>query len=457
MTQKLNITEDQYISLRKSGMSKEEIFAKHSGQQKGLGQRLLDVGSGVTNFLGGSKVAETFGTEIAALGAKTPQERALIRSEAPSVRETVGSGIQLGANLLPVGGIGTGLASGLVRGGLAPGIARTAGRVAAGAGTGYAFDVGRNLEQGVEGLEAFKPGAGTIAGGAIPILSDITGFVAKKGGQAVSRKLEEINLRLTPTEKQNLARKGQDVAKYLSQKKVTGTPSQRYAKVNKLYDAMEDKVMDKIKNQNIRFSKSKLIEELKQIPSSFSDDPELQQEASNTLNKLIKNLQSRKGNFISGETVQNLKRNYMKRAFAKNATDVVSDSRLAIGAYFKDRLDKYVPGLESLNKEYGLLIAANRILQKAISRSEIGLTGKLAGGAAGAAIGSAVGGPVGTAVGAAIGPQFGRVVAGTGVRSGIGATAQTLSQIEKAIQSLPQEAGSVSLKAVLNAIEKFRE
>lgn len=455
MATELNLTQEEYVKLRNQGVSKEDILKQHSSS--GFVQTALNVGTGITNFLGGQKVAETFGAEIARARAKTQEEKDIISRDAPTVGETIGSGIQLGANLIPVGRI-VGAATKLLGRGLGAGAAKVAGSVLTGAGLGYTFDVGRNLEQGATGTEAFKPGAGTAFGVSIPLLGGIVGLAAGKGASAASRKLEEINLRMTPVEKQNLQRKGQDIARYLSQKKIFGTPQSRYNKVNALYDKMEVGVRKVIEKANVNFSKTKLMQEINQLPDSFQNDPELQNEARNIASALVKNLQSRKEIAISGVVVQELKRNYMKRAFAKNATDVVSDTRLAIGGYFKGLLDDAIPSLKPMNKEYGLLIAANRALQKATTRSQVGLVGKLAGSAGGAMIGGAVGGPVGAAVGLTAGPQVGGLLAGTATRSALGAGLQSVSNLKRQLEKLTvDQSGNVSLKAVLNIVEKLRE
>lgn len=467
----LDITQEEYVNLRGQGLSKDDILNKYSRKSASLGQKVLNVGSAVTNFLGGKKVAETFGAEIARARAGSQEEKNIISAGAPTVGETAGSAIQLAANILPTAGLAgkaTGLAGralgigNIARGttSLAPvraGVAKAVGTIAPGVGLGYSLDVGRNLEKGATGAEALEPGAGAVTGGVLSALGGIIGYSVGKAGSA-SRRLEEINLRLTPTEKQNLQRKGQDIAKYLSKKKVVGSPEARYAKVNALYDQMEVRVGNEIKNAGIKFSKNKLINELQQIPDSFRNDPELQKEAVSVISSLIKNLKNRKESFIPGEVVQELKRNYMKRAFAKNATDVISDTRLAIGGYLKGRLDDYIPKLKGMNKEYGLLIASNRALQKATTRSQIGLVGKLAGGAVGASIGGVIGNGVGAGVGAALGPQFGGLIAGTQVRSRLGAGLQNVQKMKSAIDKLPvDKAGNISLKAVLNIVEKFRE
>src|SRR3989338_10547301 len=119
-------------------------------KQEGIGQKILNAGTAVTNFLGGKNVAETYGAEIAKLGA-TPQEKQYITQ--PGVKETLGSALQLGANFIPGAGSGAGLAT----------------KVAIGAGTGYAFDVGSKLQKDVPVPEALKPGIGTAIGGGLPL------------------------------------------------------------------------------------------------------------------------------------------------------------------------------------------------------------------------------------------------------------------------------------------------
>lgn len=70
-----------------------------------------------------------------------------------SNKQVIGSAIQTGANLLPGAASGTRLAT----------------KVGIGAGTGYAFDVGSNLQQNKPVGESLTPGVGTAVGAAMPI------------------------------------------------------------------------------------------------------------------------------------------------------------------------------------------------------------------------------------------------------------------------------------------------
>lgn len=442
---KLTISQQEYEKLRQSGLSKEQIVARYSEKPTSLGKKILNAGTAVANFVGAGGISEQFGASLARTGLKTGVlqggKEAAKYVQDPSLRRVVGSAIQTGANFIPGAGVGMNLA----------------GKAAVGAATGYAFDVGANLQLERKGVDAFKPGIGTVVGTAFPVIGKIIGITLGRGTASASKKLEEINMRLTPTERNNLQKKGQDIAKYLSERKVVGSPAGRYAKVSNLYEEMERRIQNVIAKSKVTYPTSNIISELEKIPDAFVDDPELASEAITTVGRLISSLQSR-GDTLSANAVNKLKRNYMRRAFAKNATDVLSESRLAIGAIFKKILDDSVPELTKINPEYGLVIASRRVLQKALSRPQVGLMGNLAGTAAATAIGNALlPGGGGAAAGALLGKPVSRVIAGTPVRSAIGAGLQTASQLVEKINKLPTDGlGNISKKAVLNYLEGLK-
>lgn len=449
----LTISQQEYEKLRQSGQTKEQIFAKYSTDKPGI---LTRAANAVTDLVGARGIADQFGASLAEARLKSQGNvQAANLVENPSMRTVVGSAIQTGANFLP--GVGKG--------------ASLLAKVGAGAATGYAFDVGANLQNGRQGTEAFRPGIGTVAGGSIPVLSSILGYAFKNVPAWAAKKLEDVNLRLTPVERQNLERKGQDIAAYLAEQKVVGTPAQRYAKVTGLYNNMEKNIQNVVSKSGatfvgngasrtdvLKYPTKDVLHELSKIPDAFVDDPELNAEAASAVKKLSQYMQSNYGDDITAIQVNNLKRNHMNRAFAKNATDVVSDSRLAIGSLFKKLNDDSIPALEALNREYGLIIASRRALQKATTRAQIGLTGKLAGMAVGGIVGNTIGGPVGAAAGTVIGPTIGKALVGTPTRSAIGAGAQSISNLASYIQNLPTDRlGNVSQKAVLDYLESLKQ
>ena len=105
----------------------------------------------VANFFGAKGITEQFGADIAR--ARAPEaEKGFV--EYPKMKEVVGSAIQSGANLIPGAGVGSGLLK----------------KVVVGAATGYAFDVGSNLQNKEKTTpESFKPGIGTVVGGGAPL------------------------------------------------------------------------------------------------------------------------------------------------------------------------------------------------------------------------------------------------------------------------------------------------
>lgn len=448
----LKISQEEYQKLRDSGVSQSDIIARYSKSEpaknagfydKYLGSQSVigKAAQGVTNFVGAGGIAEQYGASGAeAYLRATGQKEAAQQVQYPTMRRVVGSAIQTGANLIPGAGVGAGLAT----------------KVGIGAATGYAMDVGANLQLEREGTRAFRPGIGTVTGAAIPVIGKILGLTTKNLPASIAKKLEDTNLRLTPVERQNLAKKGQDIANFLAQKKVVGTPQARFAKVSALYDDMERQIQRTVGKSGITYPTRQIIDDVNKIPDGFIDDPELMAEARNTVARLVASLETR-GESLSAPAINELKRTYMKRAFAKNATDVVSDSRLAIGANFKRMLDTSIKELQPLNNEYGMIIASRRALQKALSRAQIGLVGKLAGTAASMAVGNMISPGVGAAAGAIAGPQIAKATMGTLPRSAVGAGFQTVSNIAAKIQSLPTDRlGNISKKALLNYLESLK-
>lgn len=149
----------------------------------------------VNDFFGGKGVAEAIGTQEArneVLGNKTgavqfdysklspqatqrlkdkgvptnqeDQNKEVAKSiQGPSAKEIIGSVAQLGANFIPGAGEGAGLLE----------------KVAKGAATGYAFDVGHNLQDKDKNVgQSLIPGVGTVAGGTLPLAGALVNKVA---------------------------------------------------------------------------------------------------------------------------------------------------------------------------------------------------------------------------------------------------------------------------------------
>lgn len=153
-----------YTVLPSGDSSPNSSTTSPSMPPKSTGQKILDAGTKVSNFFGGKGVADTFGATIAKVG-KTAQEKDFISQDQPTVKQTIGSGIQLGANFLP--GVGKG--------------ASFAAKALTGIGTGYALDVGSKLQN--NSPKPFEPGVGTAVGAALPIAGAVTGTATKIMGR----------------------------------------------------------------------------------------------------------------------------------------------------------------------------------------------------------------------------------------------------------------------------------
>lgn len=344
-------------------------------------------------------------------------------------REVVGSAINTAATFIPGAKAGSSLVA----------------KVGTGAAIGYAFDIGSKLQDKQKTVnEALTPGTGTVVGAVLPVVGRITGLSSPgKTAEAGAKKLEEINLRLTPTDKQNLARKGDDVVGYLARKKIVGGPEQRYLKVNNLYNKMENRVNEVVKGSGATFSRDQLIKEIQQIPELYIDDLAEYPKVSKTVERAIKTLQTKFPDQIPAERINALKRAAWKSAYSKNNSQVINSALHDIGDVFKSNLDQAVDGLQKLNNEYGILITARKLLFKAQSRNQIGLVGKGISSGAGVIAGTAIAGPAGATTGAIIGPKIGELFAGTASRSLVGAGLQKISE---AINRIPtNKAGKLEI------------
>jgi len=157
-----------------------------------LNQRVMDAGTKVTNLLGGRNVAETFGAEIAKIGA-SPEERQIISQDQPGVKEAIGSALSLGSVFAPVGRIAQGVARGAKA--LGFGASKMIGNVAAGGATGAAADIGMDMSEG----RLPTLGLGTLLGAGIPAASPVASAISRASAKLAGRGVAEVQGALTGT------------------------------------------------------------------------------------------------------------------------------------------------------------------------------------------------------------------------------------------------------------------
>jgi hypothetical protein len=89
----------------------------------------------------------------------------------PTTKELLGDTARIALNFIPAGEAVEGAKAGMLALGAGEKIAPTLAKVAVGAGVGYGADVSNNFANGKSGGEAFKPGVGTLLGGALPMVA----------------------------------------------------------------------------------------------------------------------------------------------------------------------------------------------------------------------------------------------------------------------------------------------
>lgn len=403
-------------------------FKKVYGQPKtALKEKTPGMLGSVSRFLGTEELGVGLGKALFQLtpeardlnrlleqGKISPEEYENITTGGITNKEVAGSALQTAATFIPG----------------ASKTAPLAAKVATGAGTGYAFDIAGGLRRGEETTEAIKPGIGTAIGGLLPILGRITGLddpskLAKEG----SVKLERISERLTPVEKQQLAKQGKDTAEFIAKKKITGSPEKRYSEITNLYNKMEEKVQDLVSGSNKTYLKKDIVKQISQIPKQYIDNPTEYSGVVAKVDNIVKNINNNYPNLITAKQLNAIKRKEFASAYSKNATDVINEVSHNVGEIAKSILDTSISGLKRFNEEYGNIITAKKVLFKAMSRPQIGLTGKAVSTVAATTLGGAAGGTGGATVGALVGPQIGEQVFGTAVRSQIGKQLRNLSDL----------------------------
>lgn len=173
---------------KKAVMEMDALNEQRLGHSVGKKPKTAPLVNRFTDAIGLGGATDVFGRLMARQGIATGGVSKEITQEfveAPTGKEIAGAVAQTA--VIPAGAVLTGGGS-------------LAGQVAAGAGLNYIYDVGADFASGEEGVEAFKPGAETIAGAAIPVAlrgaaAGVRGLgtAARKGTQAVGEGLQQIS------------------------------------------------------------------------------------------------------------------------------------------------------------------------------------------------------------------------------------------------------------------------
>lgn len=272
--------------------------------------------------------------------------------------------------------------------------------------------------------EAVNPIAMTGAG-----ISKLTQATFPK----IARALEQQSLRLAPSVKRQLNGKLDEITTFLAEKKIVGTPQQRFEKATTMYDAAEDALdgfFGSIAKGN-GVKKDSVIRGLQSLKGQYKNDRD-----SAVINKQIDSavqaIKKNQGDTIPYQNLNQFKRSTYQNAYNKAGDKVLDDVEHAIGDVARQQLEEGLKGLkvagqsfEEFNRQYGLLIQSRKLLRDAIGKPEMSaITERLLGSLIGFGIGQ---GP-GAILGAALGKQAFEAVPITAVRSATGAALQKASE-----------------------------
>ena len=298
----------------------------------------------------------------------------------------------------------------------------------------------------------------------------------------IAKTIEQSNWRLTKTKEGALLTKASDeaidaasmitknklneVANFMAEQKIIGTPLGRYAKATELYNKTEsilDDFFNSISKSAPQIKGSDYIRSLNGLKNVYKGhrDFEAIVKQINSAIKSVENAMDKSGK-ISYKTFNKFKRTTFENAFNKVGDKVIDDIEFVIGDAARGMLDESMRGLkiagqsfEEFNHNYGLLIEGRKIIKSAVGKTQMSkLFESLLGGTLGYAFGSAAGGLSFGLGGALAGASFGKSLIEqlpvTAIKSGIGASLETLGKAK-----IPQVI--TKIKAPVTAAERITE
>lgn len=163
----------QYLNKQKTPATSEPVDTRD-----GL-QKVTDV---VTSIFPGGKIGEYLGTKYVSSQQRAKGNEdiaANIDAAAPTAGQLAGDAAQIALTFAPLGAGANAVKTGAKALGAGEMLAGGIGKLAAGAGAGYAFDVSQGLKDKEE--NPLTPGIGTAIGGAIPLAGSIKNQVVRFG------------------------------------------------------------------------------------------------------------------------------------------------------------------------------------------------------------------------------------------------------------------------------------
>lgn len=336
-------------------MTRAEYEAKYNQKPTvSLGQKVLNAGTAVTNFLGGKAVQETFGAELAKIG-KTQAEKDMLSAEQPSIGQTTGSALQLGSLFIP----GTGVAKVGTLGAKALGasarIAPIIGSSLAGGAVGATYDIGEKLQTGK------TSGLGTVTGLALPLIGPAISKARGLAAPALERSAEtSIMKALAPTTKGNKA-VAEKVTKEILDRPIGDTFAFTRGGLEKKAGEAREVAGEAINEYGALTGKSKTSEIIKALETEkgqySAGGVVVNKEAVDKLNK-VQNIILEYGDSIENETLRDVRKIFdaeikkSKGFMIPPSEGSLIDAKKIASDKIRGILAEADPNIAKLNKEY---------------------------------------------------------------------------------------------------------
>src|SRR3990167_461215 len=334
---------------------------------------------------------------------------------------------------------------------LGQGVARIAGGVAAGVAGGYAVDVSQNLDEMPEVTgETFMPGFATLIGGLSGGVLEAGVIGLEKltqGARSLGKELELQSFKLTPTQKTNLGSKLDEMVDFSSKNIPSGTPEQRFAYADDLYEAYEENLqffLETVAKENrlsTSVQKSTLVRQLNSLKGAYKYDRDAQAIYKQIDDAILTLKNQYKGETIPVDKLNIFKRSTFKNAYNKAGSKVLDTVEHDIGDAVKVAIERATKGgmigdksVGQFNKEYGNIIQLRKLLKLAQNRPELGFTKRITARIIAGIIGNALGGVPGIIGAEFIAEPIAKGIAGTQAKTNI---ARKLMEVK------PKQIGSV--------------
>lgn len=372
-------TDKMFSALNPNGTAQNIGYgAEKIGEFMIPGSKLADVNVPGVTQLGKALETPTLGTTGTELASKMFSPAVQDLTNLPGAGARLGNQIggELGAKI--GGGLGT-VANNAIRTGAQTGVVSAA--------------QGADLKD-VRNSALFGAGASVAA--------DAVSAIAKNLFPNVARKLEEDNLRLTPTQKVNNAKKLGDIEDYMINQVPAVTPQGRYAYVSSQYNNAEDTLQRFLSQdaKGVTVDKQELKDALEIAKNTAMHDSADAPEIGRQFDRAINNLDFQyAGDEIPVARLNALKRSTYKEAYNKTGEKVLDYVEHLIGDEYRGAIETATDGMKingksvaEFNQNYGTIINARRLLKMAQNRNQLGLSGRLLSSLLGGAATDALGG-----------------------------------------------------------------